>query len=117
MKAVEANGLKFFGPGGMGGFIPADDKEKRNKIAIPAMMEVIKALNSKIEKVLKITQTNENFCVGDGLTYADIDVFALKLCLNDPTFNKYGDIKTSYSFEPLSPGLRRQVNVHQTGNI
>ena len=98
MKAVEANGLQFFGLGGMGGFIPVDDKEKRNKIAIPAMMEVIKALNSKIEKVLKMTQTNENFCVGDSLTYADIDVFAFKLCLNDPTFNKYGDIKTSYYF-------------------
>ena len=105
MKAVEANGLQFFGPGGMGGFIPVDDKEKRNKIAIPAMMEVIKALNSKIEKVLKMTQTNENFCVGDSLTYADIDVFAFKLCLNDPTFNKYGDIKTSYYFSNLSPGL------------
>ena len=95
LKAVEANGQKFFGPGGMGGFIPAGEKEKRNKIAIPATMEVIKALNSKIEKVLKMTQTNENFYVNDSLTYADIDVFAFKLCLNDPIFNKYGDIKTS----------------------
>ena len=30
MKAVETQGLKFFGPGGMGVFIPVDDKEKRN---------------------------------------------------------------------------------------
>ena len=102
MKAVEAQGLKFFGPGGMGGFIPAEDKEKRNKIAIPAMMEAIKALNSKLEKVLKMTQTNENFCVGNSLTYADIDVFAWKLCLDDPTFNKYGDIKTSFDFDYFS---------------
>ena len=104
MKAVEAQGLKFFGPGGnsFGGYLPADDKEKRNKIAIPAMMEAIKALNFKIEKVLKMTQTNENFCVGESLTYADIDVFAWKLCLYDPTFNKYADIKTSYDLMHMS---------------
>ena len=99
------NSLAVMHSGWNGRFFPADDKEKRNKIAIPAMMEVIKALNSKIEKFLKITQMNENFCVGDSLTYADIDVFAFKLCLNDPTFNKYGDIQTSYYFEDLSSGL------------
>ena len=50
------------------------------------MMVAIKTLNSKLDKDLKMTQTNENFFVGDNLTFIDIDVFAWKLCLDDPTF-------------------------------
>ena len=99
IKAVAAQGLKFFGAGGSfggGDGLSTEDKEKRNKIAIPAMAEAIKALNPKMEKILKLTQTNENFCVGDTLTFADIDIFAWKLMMDDPTFNQYGDLKTSY---------------------
>ena len=75
-----------------------EDKEKRNKIAIPVMAEAIKSMNPKIEKILKMIQTNQNYCVGDKLTFADVDVFAWKLMLEDPTFNQYGDLKSSYNF-------------------
>ena len=95
IKAVEAQGLKFFGPEYK---LPIDDKEKRNKIAIPAMAEALKSMNPKIERILKMIQTNENYCVGDTLTFADVDVFGWKLMLEDPTFNRYGDLKSSYNF-------------------
>ena len=72
-----------------------EDKEKRNEIAVPAMVKAIKSMNPKIEKILKMIQTDENNCVGDTLTFADVDVFAWKLMLEDPTFNRYGDLKSS----------------------
>ena len=62
------------------------------------MAEAIKSMNPKIEKILKMIQTNQNYCVGDKLTFADVDVFAWKLMLEDPTFNQYGDLKSSYNF-------------------
>ena len=79
-----------------------DVKEKRNQVAVPAMVAAIKAQNANIEKVLKMVQTNENFCVGDSMTYADIAVFGWKQFSVDPTFNKYGDIKST-----LSPALAK----------
>ena len=83
--------------------MPSDDvKEKRNKVAVPAMIGAINAQNAKIEKVLKMTQTNENYCVGDSMTYADIAVFGWKQFCEDPTFNKYGDIKST-----LSPAMAK----------
>ena len=87
--------MKFFGPEYK---LSMEDKEKRNEIAVPAMAEAIKSMNPKIEKILKMIQTNENYCVGDKLTFADVDVFAWKLMLEDPTFNQYGDLKSSYNF-------------------
>ena len=66
------------------------------------MVAAIKAQNANIEKVLKMVQTNENFCVGDSMTYADIAVFGWKQFSVDPTFNKYGDIKST-----LSPALAK----------
>ena len=36
--------------------ISDDVKEKRNHVAVPAMIAAIKAQNAKIEKVLKMTQ-------------------------------------------------------------
>ena len=79
-----------------------DVKEKRNQVAVPAIVAAIKAQNANIEKVLKMVQTNENFCVGDSMTYADIAVFGWKQFSVDPTFNKYGDIKST-----LSPALAK----------
>ena len=42
-----------------------------------------------------MTQTNENFAVGESITFADIHLFAIRQYTVDPLFNKYGDIKST----------------------
>ena len=49
----------------------------------------------KIDKVLGITQTNDEFAIGDSLTFADIAIFALRQFTADPLHNKYADIKST----------------------
>ena len=73
----------------------AEDKEVRNKVAIPALAAAMGALLPKIDKVLGIVQTNDDFAVGDSFTFADIHLFALRQFTADPLFNKYGDIKAT----------------------
>ena len=38
-------------------------------------------------------QTNENFAVGDKMTFADIYIFAIRTFVEDPLLNKYTNIK------------------------
>ena len=73
----------------------AEDKEVRNKVAIPALAAAMGALLPKVDKVLGMVQTNDDFAVGDSFTFADIHLFALQQFTTDPLFNKYGDIKAT----------------------
>ena len=38
-------------------------------------------------------QTNENFAVGDKMTFADIYIFAIRTFVEDPLLNNYTNIK------------------------
>ena len=38
-------------------------------------------------------QTNENFSVGDKMTFADIYIFAIRTFVEDPLLNNYTNIK------------------------
>ena len=64
-------------------------------MAFPALAGALEALLPKIDKVLGMTQTNEDFAVGDSITFADIHLFAMRQYTVDPLFNKYGDIKST----------------------
>ena len=64
-------------------------------MAFSALAGALGALLPKIDKVLSMTQTKENFAVGESITFADIYLFALRQYTVDPLFNKYGDIKST----------------------
>jgi len=64
-------------------------------VAFSALAGALGALLPKIDKVLSMTQTKENFAVGESITFADIYLFALRQYTVDPLFNKYGDIKST----------------------
>ena len=38
-------------------------------------------------------QTNENFAVGDTMTFADIYIFAIRTFVEDPLLNNYTNVK------------------------
>ena len=88
----------------------AEDKEVRNKVAIPALAGAMGALFPKIDKVLGMTQTNDDFAVGDSITFADIAIFALRQFTSDPLFNKYGDIKST--MPPKAAKIAENVAKH-----
>ena len=67
--------------------------ETRNKVAIPALAGALEALLPKVDKVLGMCQTNENFSVGDKMTYADIYIFAVRTFIEDPFLNNYANLK------------------------
>merc|ERR1712176_1190011 len=67
--------------------------ETRNKAAIPALAGALEALLPKVDKVLGMCQTNENFSVGDKMTYADIYIFAVRTFIEDPFLNNYTNLK------------------------
>ena len=64
-------------------------------MAFLALAGALGALLPKVDKVLSMTQTNENFAVGDSITFADIHLFAMRQYTVDPLFNKYADIKST----------------------
>ena len=64
-------------------------------MAFPVLAGALAALLPKVDKVLGLTQTNENFAVGDSITFADIHLFAMRQYTVDPLFNKYADIKST----------------------
>ena len=64
-------------------------------MAFPALAGALCALLPKVDKVLSMTQTNENFAVGDSITFADIHLFAMRQYTVDPLFNKYADLKST----------------------
>ena len=88
----------------------AEDKEVRNKVAIPALAGAMGALFPKIDKVLGMTQSNNDFAVGDSFTFADIHLFALHQFTSDPLFNKYGDIKAT--MPPKAAKIAENVAKH-----
>ena len=49
------------------------------------------------DKVLSLIQTNDNFCVGDALTFVDIQVVSYYIFAKDKHF--------SYDFEKATPKL------------
>ena len=53
----------------------------------------MEALLPKVDKVLGMCQTNENFTVGDKMTFADVYIFAIRLFVEDPLLNNYTDFK------------------------
>ena len=59
------------------------------------MLEKRPLIGQKILQFKNSSQTSANFCVGDSITFADIAVFTWKQFTIDPTFNKYGDIKST----------------------
>ena len=67
--------------------------EARNKVAIPAMAGAVGALLPKVDKVLGMCQTNENFSVGDKMTFADIYIFSIQTFIEDPFLNNYTNFK------------------------
>ena len=75
--------------------LPISAGETRNKAAIPALAGALKALLPKVDKVLAMCQTNENFAVGDKMTFADIYIFAIRTFTKDPLLNTYTDIKAA----------------------
>ena len=88
----------------------AEDKEVRNKVAIPALAGAMGALFPKIDKILGMTQTNDDFAVGDSFTFADIHLFALRQFTSDPLYNKYGDIEAT--MPPKAAKIAENVAKH-----
>ena len=78
--------------------------------AVPALAGAMGALFPKIDKVLGMTQTNDDFAVGDSITFADIAIFALRQFTSDPLFNKYGDIKST--MPPKAAKIAENVAKH-----
>ena len=98
IKACETAGTSFF----TGLFVKTYSRksntfsqggEARNKAAIPALAGALEALLPKVDKVLGMCQTNEQFAVGDTMTFADIYIFAIRTFTEDPLLNMYTEIK------------------------
>ena len=64
----------------------------------------------KVDKVLGMCQTNENFTVGDKMTFADVYIFAIRLFVEDPLLNNYTDFKRAMT--PKAAKIAENVAKH-----
>ena len=72
-----------------------EEKDQRNKVLIPTMVDNFKNTLCKIEKVFKMLNlpSDRLYLFGDMISLADLQCVAYRIFFNDAEFNKFGQMK------------------------
>jgi len=75
--------------------LPEEEREERNKVFVPTMVQTATAMLPRVEKVLKdLNLSGEGkYLFGDSISVADLQCLAYTIFFDDAEFNKYADMK------------------------